>query len=187
MVGILPPQRGSIFIFLLYRGLRSSLRDSCGLHPRTGPATATRFHIYIPPYRGLRARRWRPLHPRLGYRHRYAIQTVLPPLHGSIFIFPPYRGLHARRCYPWVTCTPLAFTPPMAGVPPSLRDSKGPTTATRFDIIFLHYRGLHARLWRSLHPGLGYRHRYAIHVGCTHDGDTVIATRFFYCENYSTH
>ncbi len=52
----------------------------------------------------------------------------------------------------------------------------GPATATRFDWLLLRYRGLRARLWRSLHPRLGYRHRYAIHVGCTHGRGPATAT-----------
>ncbi len=48
---------------------------------------------------------------------------------------------------------------------------RDPATATRFDWLLLRYRGLRARLWRSLYPRLWSRHRYAIHVGCTHGRD----------------
>ncbi len=139
-------------------------------------------------------------HPRLGYRHRYAIQTVLPPLRGSVIFFMA----------PWVSCA--LRTPPTAGIRPSLCDSKvqpprrgsigccyvsvgcthgwGPSTATRFDWLLLRFRGLSPtagiRSPVGCHPRLGSFHRDAVRLVVvtfpwvvTH-GWGIVTTTWFY-------
>ena len=123
-----------MWMLLVCRGFFPRLgachRNARGLSPTVGILPPlTRFMWMLHVYRGLRARRWRPLHPRLGSRHRYAIH---------------------------VDVTRLPWGLPTVGILPPL---------TRFMWMLHGFRGLRARLWRPLHPRLGSRHRYAIHVG----------------------
>ena len=113
---VLPPLRGSVNFFM-------APWVSCAL--RTPPTAGIRSSVVC--------------HPRLGYRHRYAIQK------------------------PWVMCTPLASTSPTAGISPSLRDSCGvpPTAGHR-----RYARGLKptvgVRPPVGCHPRLGYSHHYVV-------------------------
>ncbi len=134
--GILPPRRGScgcytfsvgcVHAFGVHstHGWGTVIAMSVGYTHGWGTVIATRF-MWVAPTAAVRG-----LHPRLESCH-----------HDAVLIY--------ISCQPWVACTPLAFTPPTAGIPPSLRDSCG----------------LHPRL-RSVgyHPRLGYRHRNAVHM-----------------------
>ena len=146
--------------------------------PRAGVQSLLRdSHGCIYGYRGL--------HPRIKSCHHDVVLlfVVTFPWVTCTLRTPPTAGVQRpdgaiRGLHPWIeSChhdvVLYVFYCLTVGYVRVAHSTHGWGTAPRWSYSWvaptINFHGLCARLWRSIHPRLGYGHRYTIHVGCTHN------------------
>ena len=129
----------------------------------------------------------RGLYPRsisMGYVHAFGVQFT----HGWGTVIATRFAWLYLRVVPWVAPTDKILPPRRGSIVCCYvsvghvrvaHSTHGWCTAPRWGYSWfaptINFHGLCARLWRSIHPRLGYSHRYVIRmvvftgtVGCTH-------------------